>query len=68
MKIFECTKDFKSALFSDGNTERIEIKKGSIWFLSTTNKKNGRVVLSNNKIELDIADKILDTHFQLFCQ
>lgn len=66
MKMFECMKNFKSTLFVEGKTERIEVEKGSLWFIASTDNRKNRVVLCNNKIELDISSDILKTHFDRF--
>ena len=32
MKMNECTKEFKTTLFDNNETERIKIEVGSLWF------------------------------------
>lgn len=66
MKMFEFMKNFKTTLFVDTKTEIIEIEKGSLWFFVSKDDRKNRVVLCNNKIELDIASDILETHFERF--
>lgn len=52
MKIYTCTRTFKTTLFKGKETpERIEIKEGTDWFLAGREFDN-RVVLCNNEIEL----------------
>ena len=62
MKMYTCEKPFKTTLFNNGEAKRIEVKKGSDWFLAKKETQN-RVVLCNNKIELIIAEKLLRDNF-----
>lgn len=63
MKMYTCEKSFKTTLFDNGESKRIEIEKGSDWFLAKKTTQD-RVVLCNNKIELIIAEKILKDNFR----
>lgn len=62
MKMFTCIKPFKTTLFGE-KIERIEVEKYTDWFL-VKKETNDRVVLSNNKIELIIARKLLNENFK----
>ena len=61
--MYTCTETFKTTLFDDGEPKRIEIQKDSDWFY-VRKETQDRVVLSNNKIELIIAKKLLDEKFR----
>ena len=52
MKMYTCEKAFKTTFFNNGSVERIEVEKDSLWFLARAETQD-RVVLSNNKIELN---------------
>ena len=68
MKIYTCTRTFKTTLFKGKETpERIEIKEGTDWFLAGREPDN-RVVLCNNEIELIIAEGVLKGNFELTMQ
>lgn len=68
MKIYTCTRTFKTTLFKGKETpERIEIKEGTDWFLEKK-ESDDRVVLCNNKIELIIAESVLKGNFELTMQ
>lgn len=62
MKIYACIKSFKTTLFDD-KVERIEINEGTDWFLAKKLSED-RVILSNNKIEINIAKEILIRYFK----
>jgi len=60
--MYTCTESFKTTLFTGDVPQRIVVEKDSLWFLD---KKlaDDRVMLCNNKIELNIARKILEDKF-----
>lgn len=62
MKMYTCTKAFKTTLF-DKEPTRIEVEEGFDWFLAKK-LKDDRVVLCNNKIELIVANGVLKEHFR----
>lgn len=61
--MYTCIETFKTTLFDDGEPKRIEIQKDSDWFY-VRKETQDRVVLSNNKMELVIAKKLLDEKFK----
>lgn len=63
MKMYECTKEFKTTLFDNNESERIQIKVGSLWFVARE-ISDDRLVLCNNKIELILSKKIVKEYFK----
>ena len=62
MKMYECNKSFKTTLFTD-EPKRITIEKGTLWYTVKQYKGDNYTVLSNNRMELKVANNILNTHF-----
>nr|DAL62211.1 MAG TPA_asm: hypothetical protein [Caudoviricetes sp.] len=65
MRMYECTKEFKTTLFEKNELERIKIEIGSIWFV-VQKLTDGRYILSNNKIELILCKKLLKSNFEQY--
>lgn len=65
MRMYECTKEFKTTLFDKNELERIKIEIGSIWFV-VQKLTDGRYILSNNKIELILCKKVLKSNFEQY--
>lgn len=63
MRMYTCEKPFKTTLFDRDNVKRIEIKSGTDWFVARKENQD-RIVLSNNKIEIIIGEKILKDRFR----
>ena len=63
MKMFNCIEPFKTTLFKNGEVIRTEIEKESLWFL-VKKESQDKIILSNNKIELTISEKILNDKFK----
>jgi len=65
MRMYECTKEFKTTLFEKNEIERIKIEIGSIWFV-VQKLTDGRYILSNNKIELILCKELLKSNFEQY--
>lgn len=65
MRMYECTKEFKTTLFDKNELERIKIEIGSIWFVAQK-LSDGRYILSNNKIELTLCENLLKRNFEQY--
>lgn len=65
MRMYECTKEFKTTLFDKNESERIKVEIGSIWFV-VQKLTDGRYILSNNKIELILCKKVLKSNFEQY--
>lgn len=65
MRMYECTKEFKTTLFDKNELERTKIEIGSIWFVAQK-LSDDRYILSNNKIELILCKKLLKSNFEQY--
>mgnify|MGYP000186655212 FL=1 len=63
MKMYECTKEFKTTLFDNNETERIKIEVGSLWFYGGK-MSDDRLIFCNNKIELTLCEKMIKEYFK----
>lgn len=63
MRMYECTKEFKTTLFDKNEPKRIKIEIGSIWFVAQK-LLDGRYIFSNNKIELILCENLLKSNFE----
>lgn len=65
MRMYECTKEFKTTLFDKNEPKKIKIEIGSIWFV-TQKLSDVRYILSNNKIELILCENLLKSNFEQY--
>jgi len=65
MRMYECTKEFKTTLFDKNEPKRIKIEIGSIWFVAQK-LLDGRYIFSNNKIELILCENLLKSNFEQY--